>query len=357
MKRILEVFKYKNIGSGYLYFYIHFITELLCFYSLGKLIGDSVFLWLCPFVYDALAFVPQSIIGYVSDKIPKVSMGLIGILLLILGFVTFNLNCLPGLYTEIIILSLGNAFIHVNGAEVTLRSSNGKLSHSAIFVSGGSFGVMTGKLLSRSHISFWLLTILGVTIIPFVLLAEYYRKEIKEDSCCNNFNYHNPKIKSEIIILLTVFIVIIRGYMGYGIPTSWNKTTLQTILLFCTMGFGKALGGILSDVFGMKKVAIFSMLFSLPFLLIGDNMMIVSLIGVLMFSMTMSITLGLLVSILKNNPGLAFGITTIGLFLGTVPIFFINIKDNLINGIMITILTFLCIIISSMIIRKDGYNE
>ena len=59
--------------------------------------------------------------------------------------------------------------------------------------------------------------------------------------------------------------------------------------------------------------------------------MIISLLGVMMFSMTMPITLAILVSVLKNRPGLAFGLTTIGLFLGTAPIFFIKIKKNVRN--------------------------
>jgi hypothetical protein len=59
------------------------------------------------------------------------------------------------------------------------------------------------------------------------------------------------------------------------------------------MGFGKALGGIISDLIGVRKTAIISTVGALPFLLFGDNYMIISLLGVLMFSMTMSITLAL----------------------------------------------------------------
>jgi len=351
MLKIINSLKQPNIGAGYLYFYIHFVTEVICFYVLSRIIGNSGFLWVCPLIYDSLAFVPQSIIGYLSDLYPKINFGIIGTLLLVIGLITFELNLLPGMFTEIIILCLGNACIHINGAEVTLRSSQGKLSHSAIFVSGGSFGVITGKLLSTSHISLLLLSLFGLTMIPFILLAEYYRKY--NNKLCQNFNYHNKKINSKIIIFLAVIIVIVRGYMGYGLPTSWNKSTIQTILLYCTMGLGKAFGGILSDAFGMRKVALLSMLLSLPFLLVGDNIMTISLVGIFLFSMTMSITLGILVSVLKNNPGLAFGLTTIGLFLGTLPIFFIKIINPIINYIVITFLTFICIYIASKIIRKD----
>lgn len=341
-----------------LYFYIHFITEIVCFFTLSRVIGDSIILWLVPFIYDAFAFVPQSIIGYLSDKYPRINFGLIGILLLTIGFITFSLNLLPGRFTELIILCLGNAFIHVEGASVTLRSSNGKLSPSAIFVSGGSFGVISGKLLGTSKVSFWVIALLSLTMLPFVLLADYTKKDtLKIKNPCQNFNYANEKINPYLIIFLTVLVVIVRGYMGYGIPTSWNKTVLQTILLYTTMGVGKALGGILSDAFGIRKIAFISVVFSLPFLLFGDNYMLISLIGIMLFSMTMSITLGILVSVLKNNPGLAFGHTTIGLFLGTAPIFFFKITNNVLNTLVITILTIICLVILLCILKKDDGNE
>ena len=154
-----------------------------------------------------------------------------------------------------------------------------------------------------------------------------------------------------------VFFVAVRGYMGYGLPTSWNKTVLQTVILYVAMGLGKALGGILSDIYGLKKVGIGSCLLSLPFLLLGDNLMLVSLIGVLFFSMTMSITLALLVSVFKQAPGLAFGMTTLGLFLGSVPIFIFRITSVLINCFIIVVLTLLCVIILMKVIRKDKEYE
>ena len=354
MKRIIETLKMPNIQTGYLYFYIHFVTEVLCFYILAHTIGNNVLLWLMPFIYDAFAFVPQSIIGYYSDKHPNINIGLIGIILLVIGFILCNITSIPYFYLKLIILCLGNACIHVEGAETTLRTSNGHLSSSAIFVSGGSFGVITGKLLAKSTMPYFLLVILALTMIPFNLLAKLYKKE---DNTCSKFDYHNRSINSGLIILMAVFVVIVRGYMGYGIPTSWNKTVLQTIMLYVSMGIGKALGGILSDTFGMKKIAMISVLGALPFLLFGDNIMIISLVGITLFSMTMSITLGLLVSTLKKAPGLAFGLTTIGLFLGTAPIFFIRLNTFFANALVITICTLLCLFILYIIIKGDDNHE
>jgi len=108
----------------------------------------------------------------------------------------------------------------------------------------------------------------------------------------------------------------------------------------------------LSDRFGTRKIALISTLGAIPFLCFGDEYMMISLIGVMFFSMTMAITLGIIVSVLKEHPGLAFGFTTIGLFLGTAPIFFIKITNPIINISMILISSILCAILLLILLRK-----
>lgn len=360
LKKLKDAFTSKNIGAGYLYFYIHFVCEVVCFYMLGNIFGDRTFLWFCPLIYDALAFVPQGIIGHISDKFPKVQMGIIGVIFSIIALLLgefLKSSFVPFLhYLPIIVVAIGNAFIHVNGAEVTLRASNGKLAHSSIFVAGGSFGVIIGKILAQFQIPYYVVLGLCITSIPFILLAEYYRKEQKEENACKKFSYANPNLSAGVVISLAVLVVIVRSYMGYGLPTSWNKTLLQSVILYFSMGLGKALGGILSDAYGIRKIATVSTLLSLPFLLFGDNQMIVSIIGVMMFSMTMAITLGIIVSKLQKSPGLAFGFTTVGLFLGFLPIFFFKLSYGLLNNLIIIFLTVLCWDILLKILRKDEKN-
>ena len=346
--KIIDHFKSKGLKTGYLYFYIHFIVEVVCFFYLSRVTNNSYFVWLIPFIYDGVAFVPQSLIGYISDKYPKINMGLIGVILLLIAYLIYGLTDIS-VYVSLIILCLGNAFLHVAGAETTLKTSNGKLSPAAIFVSGGSFGVVSGRLLARTSINPLSLVIPILTIIPFVLLSDTY---INKDSNTEKFNYVKDSINKELVILISVLVVIIRGYMGYGIPTSWNKTTVQLVIFFFIMGLGKALGGILSDLIGIRKTAIMSTLLAIPFLCFGDNIMIVSLIGVMFFSMTMAITLGILVSVLKKSPGLAFGLTTIGLFLGTAPIFFIKLS-YIGNIIIIISMSILCALALSYVLKED----
>ena len=348
MNKLINAFKQKNIGCGYLYFYVHFITEIACFFFLTRVTNGARIVWLIPFMYDGLAFVPQSLIGYINDLYPKFKTGIVGTILLVLGYLVFILFE-EQVILALVLVCLGNAFIHINGAECTLRNSEGKLSHSAIFVGGGSFGVITGRLLATTNFHPIIIVLLMLTMIPFILLADTYTDYKKTET---KFDYHNKELPLNLIVLLATLVVIVRGYMGYGIPTSWNKTTIQTVILFCTMGIGKCLGGLLSDAYGIRKIGTISTLIAIPFLCFGNDLMIVSLLGVMMFSMTMSITLAILASVYKDRPGLAFGFTTIGLFLGTAPIFFINIS-KVANIVMIVVLSIACSLVLRLLLKED----
>ena len=301
-------------------------------------------------MYDFFAFVPQGIFGYLKDKGIKTNFTIIGMILSTLSLILlyFNLNAI----LVILVLSIGNCMIHIQGAETTLRTSNGQMAPSAIFVSGGSFGVITGKILAMYNVPIPFVIIINLLmLIPIAICNKYVY--LIDDKNLEKYNFSNKNINSKVIITLAVFVVIVRAYMGYGIPTTWNKTLIQTILLYCSMGIGKAMGGILIDSIGIKKTALLSTIGSLPFLLFGNNVMAISLIGIMMFSMTMAVTLGLIVSEIKKYPGVAFGFTTIGLFLGSLPVFVFKINSILINCLMVTILTVASIIVLSIICRKE----
>ncbi len=337
----------KDIKTGLIYFYVHYIVELVCFYYLSKVTNNSMTVWLIPLIYDGLAFVPQSLIGYLSDK-KNINPGYIGVILLIVSYLVYGLTNL-NILISLILLCLGNAFLHIQGAKITLDCSSSKLSPVAIFVSGGSFGVISGRLLAKTSINPLILILPILSLIPLIILSKTY---VNKNNGTKAFDYVRKDINPFIVIIIAILVVIIRGYVGYGIPTSWNKTIPQLVLLFVTMGIGKALGGILSDKYGIKKVATMSTLLAIPFLCFGDNLMIISLIGVMFFSMTMAITLGILVSVLKNAKGLAFGLTTIGLFIGTAPIFFIKLSFTY-NIILIIVSSIICCLLLNYVLKGD----
>lgn len=356
MAGLKNALKSKNIATGWMYFYIHFATEVICFFCLKKqmMTDDSALLWLVPFVYDALAFVPQSVFGYISDRFPKFNAGLTGIILMAFAGLSFWLGILPGRFPAIVVLCAGNALTHVGGAEVTLRSSGGHLAHSAVFVGGGSFGVITGTLLAATSLPYIAVILFLLSAVPFAVCAQKYRYPGADTrELCKDFNYAKKNIPVPVVILVSMLVVAVRAYMGYCLPVAWKTTTLHSALLFITMGAGKAAGGFLADAYGVKKTALVSAAGALPFILLGNRIMVVSLIGIMLFSMTMSITVALNVSVLKGAPGLAFGYSTTALFLGTLPIFFITIKTDLLSNIILSVFTFISFAALAIIIRKD----
>ena len=343
--------KLQSIEIGVLYFYIHFVTETVCFYLLNNFFKAPISSWILAYAYDALAFVPQSLIGYYRDTHPRINLSVIGIIFLTVS-VLLHAYLKQNIIIALVSVSLGNALIHVEGAETTIKSSEGKMTPSSVFVGGGSFGVITGKLCSAYGVPFQLIIILILSTIPFIMLSDELKNET---DCCSEFQYANNSNKA-MIILFSALIVIIRGYMGYGIPTSWRKNVFQNIVFYSVMGLGKCLGGVFIDKIGIKKTSYISILGSVPFLLFGDKNMFLSIIGVAFFSMTMAVTLALLISVLPKKVGLAFGVTTIGLFLGSVPVFFIKIQNFYYSAVTIVILSILCFYMNSRIVKDDNGN-
>ena len=266
-----------------------------------------------------------------------------------------NLNgFIIGEMIGLVLLTFGNALIHISGALATLRVSEGKLSESALFVGGGSFGVITGRMLAGKAGMAWLpiLLILAAIVVMVITDNRIRRMEKTDGHTVSNtdvFDFDTHPCMHDIaadrpawlVIMILFMVVVVRAYIGYGLPTAWNKTAVQTVFLFIFMGLGKIAGGILSDIAGAKRIGIISCLLAVPLLLVSNNIMWLSLIAVALFSMTMAVTLGGLVSVLKKHPGVAFGITTIALWMGSMPVFMFGVPEQTVCNILITVMSVL----------------
>ena len=357
------------------YAFIHFAMEVLCFFFLYRVFEGSRIWWGIAIMYDAIAFAGQVPVGAFCEKHPRFRPGVCGAVMLVAGAaaglaaagfpasgadegkriisegivnaesaLSSGGNISGFVYAVIIagfcILSVGNALLHISGALVTLKASEGRLSESGIFVGGGAFGVITGRLLGSGN---------GSVLIPFVLMAAALAVVILIDikmlkkPAADNLCLHNIAANRPVAAVITVLacVVAVRSYISGGIPLQWKTTVFETVMLFAAMGIGKMAGGVLADLFGARLIGILSCLLSIPFLLAGGNLMWVSLIGIALFSMTMAIALGGIVSVIPNNPGVAFGITTLALFLGSLPTFFVNMPDQGIMNIILAVLSVL----------------
>ena len=343
--------KMSAMKAGWLYAFIHFCVEVACFFLLFSQLKQTDYWWAYALIFDALAFLPQSVFGVFLDKHPNFPYGVVGCLLIIVALI------FPNEVIGMFIIGIGNAIVHIDGAHHTLRNSSGKITPNAVFVAGGSLGVIAGQLLGGERVAIlWILPCILMVISAVISYLVYRNHEVElKNETHIPLNITIPK-QEFTVLFLALTAVAIRSFVAYAIPIDWNKTPLQAVALFLFMGLGKALGGVLADKIGYRKTTYLSLLLALPFLLFGNSMMWLSLIGVMLFSMTMPITVGILFSKFPRAPGLAFGITTVGLFLGLFPKFFIQIDGLFTHQILTTVLCVLALICILSCLKKEKKN-
>ena len=341
---------------GFLYCFAHFSVETACFYYLYNNLNIGNTWWIIALLYDALAFLPQNIMGIIADKFPKICYGAIGFIMVLASLI------FPFSWFGLVSIALGNALIHIDGAEKTLINSNGKIAPNAIFVGGGSFGVILGRLLGVNSKLFVLIPIFLVLISIVLLLiftsTKFFAPELKnnEVQIDSTPSVVSEKISQRLLTLIIIFVVAVRGYLAYSIPTGWSVNTFHLIILYSYMGLGKMFGGIVVDKLGYKPATIISILGALPFLLLGNNLPLISLTGVFLYSMSMPITIGMAYSKFKNSPGFAFGITTIGLFIGFCPEFFFSVNTLIAQQIVVSVLSIIVFILIFISLNKEVKN-
>ncbi len=320
-----------NIRAGVLYCFIHFTVDAACFYFLFTRLHIHPLFAALSLFYDALAFPTQTLFGIIADRFPRFNGGLTGCLMIAAALL------LPWTMPALLLLGLGNALAHVDGARHTLCGAGGKIAPCGIYVSGGSVGVITGQLMARSCSVALPLGLMLLSVLLTLWLAHVHHPIC---TAADGFHLH-PDRPLGMIVLLAFGAIAVRSYIGFAVPTGWNQTTFHAVLLYVAMALGKLTGGLLCDRIGFRKTAALSIGLSLPLLLLGDRAMVLSLTGIGLFSMTMPVTVAILVSVLPEEPCFAFGITTVALFVGTVPAFFIRPETLLAHQVTVLLLSVL----------------
>ena len=125
-----------------------------------------------------------------------------------------------------------------------------------------------------------------------------------------------PK-KDALLPGILLFLVVVLRSVGGAVELPW-KTGGLALASVCAVVFGKTLGGILSDRLGPLPVSICSLCLAAVLFCFGDHPAS-GLMALLLFNMTMPITLFALSKAMPYTKGFAFGLLTFALFLGFLP--------------------------------------
>ncbi len=259
-------------------------------------------------------------LGIFCDRIIKnalfASLGCIILILAILGII-HDMNVI--LAAEI--AGFGNALFHMGGGIDVLNAAKNKSGPVGIFVAPGSFGLFAGYAFGSSeyfsyHHLIILLAACAIVIAAFQLLAF---RSLNSQNLPLSFKLNTSLTKSLALAASTaLFIVVaIRSYVGMTLTFDWKYEWHWALILCLVTVAGNILGGLLSDRFGIRKTACFTLIPATIFFLF-PNHPIIGVLAVLCFNMTMPMTLWSLSEIFHHAKGFAFGTLTCALFVGVV---------------------------------------
>lgn len=294
------------------YTFAHFAVDFSCaclIFSVSGNFGNAALLML---VYNFCAFAMQMPLGIIFDKLNRNFLGAAaGCLLTAAGFMMTSVPMAAA-----VICGLGNAAFHLGGGIDVLNFSH-KTTSCGIFVSSGAIGLYLGTIfcgIGAAKLCVPALILIAATIIVFhVKLMD----NVKSD----NADFLLPPLNKNIIISVTLLfiVVILRSFTGFGAAFSWKSGVLGSIAVLAA-ALGKALGGIFCDKFGARTISAVSLGASTILFLLGENPVCGSA-ALLLFNMTMPVTLRSAADIFRGCKGFSFGLMTFALFCGFIPVY------------------------------------
>ena len=330
----------------------HFIVDTACIMmvvNLTKIDSPAFIAVFLILLYDLIAFSTQPIFGYLSDRFNKpTQIAAIGCILTAVGLILYPLP-----YLAIVVSGIGNALFHVGGGVISLKLDPGKAWAPGIFISTGTMGVFIGTVLGKQAY----MPLLLISLLVLLAGAHLFMKvPLKELPIRVQSNRTYGKVFS-LALFLILFTVFIRSFTGMGITYTWKADIkLAFVMAICIM-LGKALGGILFDRFGLIKVPMAGLILSVPCLIIGFTYPLAGFIGMLLFNLTMPVTLLLTTKLFPGYEGLGFGMTVLALSIGTVPVFS---GLRLTSGFMIAVtilVSALALFLGDKLINKQNQNN
>ena len=290
---------------------LHFFVDMVCAWAMFAFFRDgnhASFL-----IYNFCAFALQLPIGTFLDLIrPKYHR--LPVFCAALGaFVTVT-----GALLHPAVLGTGNALFHAgSGIDVLEEDFSRRWKGRAlgIFVAPGAIGLYIGMLLGKKTGALSILLCSAVVMAVLLLLRfargrEYTMICHKPDSLCFG----------AVLIGCAFAVVVLRSWVGLSVSFPWKSVAIPGAALALCAAAGKICGGLLAAKYGLIRTGTVTLLLAAVCYLMG-SFPVCGLAAVLLFNMSMPLTLYLLAEKMPRLPGFSFGLLTFGLFLGFLPVY------------------------------------
>jgi len=303
------------------YSLLHFFVDGVCAFAMAARFIPREGGYLAILLYNFCAFALQMPFGAALDLLVQRQQGKKPVTAPFLCSLTGILLTTCGALLSPILLGIGNALFHVGGGVAVIREDarnekNG--AHLGIFVAPGAMGLFLGRQLAgKSTLAAY--TVPAAAVLMLLLAMLLLRHGAASGLTIPDGGEAAVSTAEWLPLAGCFLVVVLRSYVGMSVVMPW-KTTLLTGLLATTMVVGgKMLGGIVSAKAGPLKTALWSLLpAALCFLLCKSPLP--GLAALLLFNMTMPLTLYWPVKRHPRLSGFFFGLLTFALFLGFLPV-------------------------------------
>ena len=287
---------------------MHFMTDLICAFAVYSMIAEGKAVRVV--MYNFCAFVLQMPLGLLADALKSRRQEDNAILFIGLS-IPLTLSGL--LNFPVWVFGLGNALFHVGGGIITIHKDHENRYEGrglGTFVAPGAIGLFLGQVIAGNSIIMRIGITAVMTVLFVLLYTEISRNNPERETAALEIDEEALKA-----IILTLLVVILRSYVGFAVSFEWKHGVFLGFLAVLCVAGGKTLGGFVKPVLGYRKTVVVTLVAAARCYLSG-SIIPLGLAAVLLFNMTMPITLCMLAERMKHLEGFAFGILTFGLFIG-----------------------------------------
>ena len=266
-------------------------------------------------LYNTLAFAGQTPVGWLIDRLGTYRRAAIaGVLLIAQGLVV----CPGWALGAVVLAGTGNALFHVGAGALVLRGSENRSTESGVFVGPGAAGLCLGLCLGAWRVP------AHYVLAALLLLAAPYLMRVARPLV--SIRCELPRLPSRwsavalLCVCLLLGSVAIRALVGFTISGAWRGVSQEVLIALALAAcLGKMAGGFVGDRVGWATASVVALALSAPLISVLVGAPAAAVVGMLLFQMTMAVTLKAMHHWLPGRPGLAFGLPCLAIWIGVVP--------------------------------------
>lgn len=274
--------------------------------------------------YDLIAFGLQPAFGWVQDRwgTPRKAM-LAGLLLTFSSVALLQVGAVPAVPAVVVVAAAtGNALFHLGAGARVLAQGLDRAAPVGLLVAPGALGLGVGVWFGQhpSAGSAWLV---GLPVLVAAVVV--WRSSSSGSAASPSGAPGIPRLVRPVMLgalFLLMTSIGIRSLVGMSASRGYPASTWLLVGVPLVAFGGKLLGGLVADRFGWVRTTVTALAVSAPVLAFTYPHPTVLLGGLLVFQMTMPVTLVAIARLMPHRLATGFGLACLALVLGSLPAMF-----------------------------------